>query len=605
MLLCLPGGRAACAQTATLTTLYAFSGPDGAGPISRLTTGTDGNFYGTTFQGGAHNTGTVFRLSPSGALTTLYTFSAVTWNGSLVAYVNAEGANPHGLIQGADGNFYGVACYGGPDGTGAVFKITPAGALTVLHAFSQTNLDTGINADGACPFGGLVKGADGSFYGTTHDGGGTGYGVVFKIAPGGAFTLLHAFSGLNNGTNADGANPQAPLLPGAAGSFYGTTYWGGAYGNGALFRITSRGAFTTLYAFSAFTSYNSLGYGANADGANPAAGLFKGKDGDLYGTTSQGGDEGCGAVFKITPSGALTTLWAFDGTDGANPGAGLIQSADGNFYGSATQGGFNGNGTLFRITPTGGETALYSFTAGNWSSDGTAYYNGDGIHPGDLVIGTDGNFYGAANSGGPNGAGALFRLNVVTISTLSPASADAGGPGFTLTVKGTAFLSSSTVFWNSTALATTYLSATQLTASVPASLLASAGTADVSIVSPGTAATGSSNTVPFTVLTTSLKLVSAKVSRNSTTGDYTATLTLKNIGYRTAAGIQLTSAALGAAATTAMLPAGLGSIPAGSSLNVPLSFPASAGSPGSVVALKVAGTFTGGSFSGSLKITLP
>src|ERR1022692_1853466 len=186
-----------CATTAialpaqTLTTLFSFDGTDGAVPQAGLVQATNGDLYGTTESGGTSTNGTVFKITPGGTLTTLYSFCSQT--------NCTDGANPYaGLVQAANGNFYGTTQYGGTNHRGTVFKITQGGTLTTLYSFcSQTNC-----TDGECPFAGLVQAANGNFYGTTESGGrANGYGTVFKITPTGTLTTLHRFNGM------DGAPP--------------------------------------------------------------------------------------------------------------------------------------------------------------------------------------------------------------------------------------------------------------------------------------------------------------------------------------------------------------------------------------------------------------
>ena len=238
-----------------LTSLYSFTGGnDGADPDAGLVQGSDGNFYGTTYDGGTNGGyGTVFKISTNGALTSLYSFTG-----------GNDGADPNaGLVQGSDGNFYGTTYSGGTNDSGTVFKISTNGALTSLYSFTDGN-------DGAYPYAGLVQGSDGNFYGTT-DGGGTngGYGTVFKISTNGALTSLYSFTGGN-----DGAYPEAGLVQGSDGNFYGTTMRRYGYGHGTVFKISTNGALTSLYSFT----------GGN-DGASPQAGLVQGSDGNFYGTT--------------------------------------------------------------------------------------------------------------------------------------------------------------------------------------------------------------------------------------------------------------------------------------------------------------------------------
>jgi uncharacterized repeat protein (TIGR03803 family) len=314
----------------TLTTLYRFCSQincsDGIAPYAGLVLATDGNFYGSTSGGGTHQSGTMFKITPAGKLTTIHDFCAPP------LCTGADGGGPAGLVEGTDGNFYGTNG-GGKYGEGTVFKITPGGALTTLYSFcAQTGC-----SDGQIPNGGLIQGADGNFYGTTVVGGTSGNGTVFKITPEGKFTTLHRF------TFSDGSEPPGGLVQATDGNFYGMTEYGGAHNLGTVFKITPAGALTTLYSFCSQTNC--------ADGELPQyAALVQATDGNFYGMTSQGGAHGstacsfpggfgsCGTVFKITPAGALTTLYSFcaqpNCADGAFPFGTLVQATNGKLYGT-------------------------------------------------------------------------------------------------------------------------------------------------------------------------------------------------------------------------------------------------------------------------------
>ncbi len=253
-----------------LTTLHSFNGGDGAAPYGALVLARDGNFYGTANLGGPHDLGTVFKITPSGKLTTLYTFCSQTGC--------SDGQSPLGeLIQASDGNFYGITHAGGNsschDGCGTVFKITPKGKLTTLHAFNET--------DGEYPYGGVVEVDNGMFYGTTGGGGSGTWGTVFKMTASGTVTTLHNFIGT------DGANPYA-ITVGSDGNLYGTTSAGGRKTNdGTLFKITPSGTFTELHKFD------------GQDGKYLFAGLMQATNGRFYGTTYFGGTDDDGTVFSL------------------------------------------------------------------------------------------------------------------------------------------------------------------------------------------------------------------------------------------------------------------------------------------------------------------
>ena len=255
------------------TTLLSFDGTDGQSPEAALVQAIDGNLYGTTGSGGANGGGTIFKISLSGKLTTLYNFCSQSGC--------ADGNSPYGgLVQVINGDFYGTTQQGGAHNGGiiyggTVYKITTGGTLTTLYSFcAQSNC-----ADGSYPSAVLVQAADGDFYGTTtYSGGGNCYdgcGTVFKISPLGALTTLHTFAGYPS----DGGNPSAGLVQGGNGDLYGTTYYGGATsGGGTIYKITTGGTLTTLYSFCA--------QGSCADGYHPA-GLVQGTNGDFYGTTQR------------------------------------------------------------------------------------------------------------------------------------------------------------------------------------------------------------------------------------------------------------------------------------------------------------------------------
>ena len=379
------------------TTLHSFAGSptEGSYPQAGLIQATDGNFYGTTYGGGTNNDGTVFLITPTGTLTTLYSFCS---------QANcADGENPYaGPIQATDGNFYGTSG-GGANGRGTVFQITPTGTLTTLYSFcSLANC-----ADGEYPYAGLIQATDGNFYGTTYEGGTSGAGTVFEITPTGALTTLYSFCSLAN--CADGQLTRAGLIQATDGNFYGTTFEGGANSYGIVFEITPTGTLTTLYSFC--SQANCL------DGKLPFAGVIQSSDGNFYGTTNQGGAIDDGIVFEITPTGTLTTLYSFcskkNCTDGAYPGAGLIQATDGNFYGTSG-GGAHNYGTVFEITPTGTLTTLYAFCSKAKCSDGQ-------YPTGPLIQSTNGNFYGMTGGGGANSFGTVYTFGPPTV-TLLPTS---------------------------------------------------------------------------------------------------------------------------------------------------------------------------------------
>ena len=467
---------AAVASSAqTLTTLHSFCAQsgcaDGGNPYAGLVQGTDGNFYGTTF-GGAAGFGVVFKIAPNGRLKTLYSFTGGT-----------DGGYPYaGLTLAANGNFYGTAYGNGCCGGGTLFTVSRGGALTTLHGFgSQTG-------DGCFPYAGVVQATNGNLYGTTWGCGPNGGGTVFKSTLSGAETVLYSFCAQSGCT--DGQVPNAGLIQATDGNFYGTTVQGGA-GHGTVFKITAVGKLTTLYTFCTQSGCK--------DGQYPySAQLVQGTDGNFYGTTENGGTgmygpgAGCGTVFKITPARKLTTLYSFCSqagwTDGAYPVAGLIQATDGNLYGTTLDGGANcvgnsGCGTVFKITPSGEFTTVYSFCAQSGCADGEYPWAG-------LVQGTDGNFYGTTENGALGG-GTVFRLNTGLgpfVRTV-PNSSKVGAP---VKILGTNLTGATSVTFNGTAAVLTVASSSLITTTVPTG----ATTGPVEVITP--LGTLSSN-VPFRV----------------------------------------------------------------------------------------------------------
>jgi uncharacterized repeat protein (TIGR03803 family) len=376
---------AATLQAQTFTTLASFDGTDGGGP-NALVQGYDGNFYGTG-GGGLSDHGIVYKITPGGTLTRLYSFCHLTQC--------ADGSGPYGpLVLATNGKFYGTTLSGGSgsDGCGTVFDITPAGKLTTLHVFE--------GVDGCGLYAGLIQAANGNFYGTTYVGGTNGGGTIFEITAAGKFSTLYSFCSLPN--CADGEGPVAGLVQATDGEFYGTAAGGGLSNGGTVFKITPAGKLTTLYSFCSLPNC--------ADGSGPSAALIQATDGNLYGTTYTGGANcppyGCGTVFEITTAGSLTTLYSFcslpNCTDGIYSYTPLVQATDSNFYGVTWSGG-TGSGTLFEVTSAGTLTTLYTFC----SQPNCA----DGRFPGGLLQATNGSFYGPTGGGGAKGDGTVYSLN--------------------------------------------------------------------------------------------------------------------------------------------------------------------------------------------------
>jgi uncharacterized repeat protein (TIGR03803 family) len=446
-LLCVATAIVSPAQT--FTTLHSFDGTDGS-HSQGLVQATNGNLYGTTYDGGANGYGTVFKMTPSGTLTTLYSFAGT------------DGANPwRGLVQATNGNLYGTTLGGGANGGyGTVFKISPSGTLTTLHSFDGT--------DGSHPEAGLVQATNGNLYGTTYYGGTNGYGTVFKMTPSGTLTTLYSFD------DTDGSHPEAGLVQATNGDLYGTTFGGGASDiDGTVFRITLSGTLKTLHSFD------------YTDGAYPRAGLVQATNGNLYGTTSDGGgDIGYGTVFKITPSGTLTTLHSFDPTEGTNPEAGVIQATSGNFYGTTSGSGANRGGMIFKITPSGTLTTVYSFCSQSNCTDGLQ-------SEAELVQDTNGKLYGTTSRGGANGFGTVFSLSV-GLGPFVETQPTSGKVGAAVKIPGTNLTGATSVTFNGTAATFTVVSKSEITTTVPVG----ATTGTVKVKTPSR--TLSSN-VPFRV----------------------------------------------------------------------------------------------------------
>ena len=441
----------------TINFIVLFDGTNGAFPDGSLIQGTDGHAYGTTSAGGANGSGTVFTIMPTGILTTLYSFCSQSGC--------PDGKTPEGaVIQAPDGKLYGTTLYGGAYQEGTVFKISAAGALTTLYSFcAQTNC-----TDGANPNGGLVVGNDGSLYGTTF-GGGYSYnedGTIFKITTEGQLTTLYRFSL----SGVDGYYPINPLVQATDGDFYGTTSEGGAYSEGTVFKIAAGGALTTLHSFDA------------ADGQNSYGALVQGIDGNFYGTTFYGGssvcNDGCGTVFKMTPSGVITTIDPFDSKVVSHPQTGLIQATDGNFYGTTA------DGNLFEISPNGSFTVL-------GVTNGMIFGAG-------LVQATSGTFYGVTYTGGDSGCGSnttcgtVFSLNT-GLGRFIRLQQDLGKIGQTSGILGQGFTGTTGVSLNGTPASFTVVSDTFLKATIPAG----ATTGYVTVTTPSGTLTSN---VPFTVI---------------------------------------------------------------------------------------------------------
>jgi len=348
------------------TVLHGFGYNDGAYPQSGVVQGIDGAFYGTSLYGGAIGSGTIYRITTNGGFSTLHSFNG-----------GSDGGYPYaGLVQGTDGKLYGTTTSGGgTNQAGTVFRISTNGLFSVLHSFNST--------EGSYASARLVQGPDGNFYGTTSYGSTNYGGTIYRMTTNGVLTTLYAFTG-----GADGASPSSLVIAGD-GNFYGTTSQGGS-GFGTVFQLATNGALSSLYEFN-----------GGGDGANPQAGLAQGSDGALYGSTQNGGANSLGTLFRVTTGGDLTTLYAFTGgNDGASPRAALVPGSDGDLYGTTSTGGTNSNGTVFRITIEGDLSPLHVFSG---VSDGSTPV-------GSVLLAKDGKLYGTTQISGTNGWGTVFRL---------------------------------------------------------------------------------------------------------------------------------------------------------------------------------------------------
>ena len=357
---------------------HGFTGDtDGANPWGPLVQAPDGNFYGTTLNGSSTATaatGTIFRMDPAGKITILHHFLLST----------SDGVNPFGgLLLARDGNFYGttysaVGVTGSGSSGGVIFRITPSGSYTKLWTFT--------GGEGGLPKAGLMQAKDGYIYGTSVKGGYLA-GAVYRTSTNGTPTLVHGFKGTT-----DGVQPTCVLLQATDGNLYGTAYAGGASGVGTVFKLTTNGGFSVIHTFKG---------PAVQDGSNPVGGLIQASDGNLYGTTATGGQYNLGTIFKIDRAGTYSVLHSFTITEGASPFSNLLQASDGNLYGTTYAGGRN-YGTVFKITLTGELTVLHTFAA--LRGDGVAAAAG-------LVQGTDGKLYGTTYYGGTQNKGVVFRLD--------------------------------------------------------------------------------------------------------------------------------------------------------------------------------------------------
>jgi uncharacterized repeat protein (TIGR03803 family) len=472
----------------TFTSLASFNTTNGSTPFGPVVQGLNGKLYGTTLYGGGFTVceqgcGVVFDITPATGAFALddiicYRNTSCT-----------QGYFPSGsLLLASNGNFYGTAADGGTEQMGTVFSLSQSAQMSTLYNFC-TIMENGDCADGFQPAAGMIQGTDGNFYGTTTNGGPSlsYYGTIFKITAAGKLITLSTFC-VDDGCPG-GYDPHAALVQASNGNYYGTTLLGAnsssdcsSKGCGAIFEITPAGKLTALHNFCSLSNC--------ADGANPYAGLVQASDGNLYGATQFGGTGGtannclgnCGTIFRITPAGELTTLYNFcsqpNCADGNQPLNTLIVGSDGNLYGTTYAGGtsatcVDGCGTIFEITLTGELTTLYSFALG------------DGQFPNGLFQATDGNFYGTTAQGGifQNtclfGCGAAYRLST-GLSPFVQTIPAAGKTDSSVLILGTDLTGSTAVSFNGKAATFTVVSATEIKATVPSG----ATTGSVTVTTP-------------------------------------------------------------------------------------------------------------------------
>jgi uncharacterized repeat protein (TIGR03803 family) len=425
-------GAGAHAQTITAIDNFSSStGPLNPQTVGVIAQGEDGNMYSTSPAGGTNGLGAAFKITPSGTVTVLHSFSS------------SDGTPHSGLVLGSDGNFYGTTCDGGTSNAGTVFKMSSAGVLKVLYDFSGGN-------DGKCPLAPPVQGTDGNYYGTTSGGGPDTAGTIYKVTSNGSLTTIFTFD------ETDGYQPEGELVQAPDGNFYGTTNLGNescGFDNicASVFKVTPNGTFTELYSFPFNPYFNSV----------YATGLAVGNNGDLYGAVVQSGT-GYGEVFSISTGGkGFKVLHDFSGdnADGGYPyGGPLLLANNGNFYGTAAEGGPDGYGEVYEISSGGKFSVVAPFTGINGADSSTP-----------LIQNTNGTIYGDAKEGGETtNTGTFFKLTGVAglkpFVSLLPATAKAGA---TVGILGQGFKGTTKVSFNGVAATFKVVSETFLTATVP------------------------------------------------------------------------------------------------------------------------------------------
>lgn len=350
------------------TLLHSFQGTSGEYPLAGLILDSNGNVYGTTSEGGAHGSGVVFKVSPTGDEAELHSFKGGRDDGSF---------SIAGLVRDAEGNLYGTTVDGGEFGFGTIFKVEENGDESLLYSFGKST------KDGRYPSAGLLMDAKGNLYGTTQEGGAFGFGTIFKVEDG-EETVLHSFAG----NPSDGQYPVQGLIEDARGNLYGATELGGTFNDGTIFELAASGQERVIFSLT-----------GNAGGNYPFGGVVRDSAGNFYSTAAYGSNE-FGVVFKVDVSGKETVLHTFSGgADGGFPSAGLVQDSKGVLYGTTEFGGTFGEGVVFSITTSGTLTVLHNFGG----SDGADLLTG-------LVLDKAGNLYGTTTEGGAHGQGTAFKI---------------------------------------------------------------------------------------------------------------------------------------------------------------------------------------------------
>jgi uncharacterized repeat protein (TIGR03803 family) len=354
----------AFAQTYTYSTLVSFPATSAKSAVNPYAPIIDasGKLYGVSEYGGVNNLGTVFKVTPKGVLSVLYSFGASP----------TDAARPKGtLIRDSSGNVYGIAGGGGADAWGTIFKLTSANKLKILYVLPEF----------FSPVPPLVRDKAGNLYGLDADKGEAGW--VFELTSSGTYKILHDFC--SDSACIDGSNPTAGLILDRAGNLTGATWFGGAFDQGVVFKMTPSGVESVIYSFTGGT-----------DGRYPTEKLTQDAAGNMYGVAYKGGAYDYGTVFKITPDGTETTLHSFTGgSDGNVLASPVILDSTGNVYGIAS-GGTKGHGIVYKITPSGDTTVIYEAGPVGLGSG--------------LAMDKLGNLYGTTWSGGAHRTGSVYKL---------------------------------------------------------------------------------------------------------------------------------------------------------------------------------------------------